>query len=184
MQNNTEKISIRIPIFRGDSQDLITVQQWVDTLTRAQTINNWSEQQAANMALENLRSEAHKWKENLQWVSATEKAALESWANFFPLLTARFLRTEDRADKVKSIGLLVQARRRELVTYWDWVDNVMKRCTKDKLAALPAALTPAQAYILARDNIAELLFMHGMLPDVKKTVESLAVEATTLTELK
>jgi hypothetical protein len=52
------------------------------------------------------------------------------------------------------------------------------------LAALPAALTPAQAYILARDNIAELLFMHGMLPDVRKTVESLAVEATTLTELK
>jgi hypothetical protein len=85
---------------------------------------------------------------------------------------------------VKSIGSLVQARREELVTYWDWVDNVMKRCTKNKLAALPAALTPAQAYILARDNIAELLFMHGMLPDVRKTVESLAVEATTLTELK
>jgi hypothetical protein len=52
------------------------------------------------------------------------------------------------------------------------------------LAALPAALTPQQAYILARDNIAELLFMHGMLPDVRKTVESMAVEATTLTELK
>jgi hypothetical protein len=184
MQNNGEKISIRIPIFKGDSQDSITVQQWVDTLTRAKTINNWSEKQAADMALENLRSEAHKWKENLQWGSAAEKDALESWEDFFPLLTARFLRTEDRADKVKSIGLLVQARRRELVTYWDWVDNVMKRCTKDKLAALPAALTPAQAYILARDNIAELLFMHGMLPDVKKTVESLAVEATTLTELK
>jgi hypothetical protein len=85
---------------------------------------------------------------------------------------------------VKSIGLLVQARREELLTYWDRVDNVMKRCTKDKLAALPAALTPAQAYILARDNIAELLFMHGMLPDVRKTVESMAVEETTLTELK
>jgi hypothetical protein len=54
MQNNAEKISIRIPIFRGDSQDSITVQQWVDTLTRAQTINNWSEKQAADMALKNL----------------------------------------------------------------------------------------------------------------------------------
>jgi hypothetical protein len=54
---------------------------------------------------------------------------------------------------VKSIGLLVQARREELVTYWDWVDNVMKRCTKDKLAALPAALTPQQAYILARSPL-------------------------------
>jgi hypothetical protein len=85
---------------------------------------------------------------------------------------------------VKSIGSLVQARRKELVTYWDRVDNVMKRCTKEKLAALPAALTLQQAYILARDNIAELLFMHGMLPDVRKTVESMAVEATTLTELK
>jgi hypothetical protein len=155
MQNNGENISIRIPIFRGDSQDSITVQQWVDTLTRA------------------------KWKENLQWGSAAEKDALESWADLFPLLTARYLRTEARADKVKSIGSLVQARREELVTYWDRVDNVMKRCTKDKLAALPVALTPAQAYILARDNIAELLFMHGMLPDVRKTVESMAVEATT-----
>jgi hypothetical protein len=66
MQNNGEKISIRIPIFRGDLQDSITVQQSVDTLTRAKTINNWSEKQAANMALENLRSEAHKWKENHQ----------------------------------------------------------------------------------------------------------------------
>jgi hypothetical protein len=145
MQNNGEKISIRIPIFRGDSQDSITVQQWVDTLTRAKTINNWLEKQGANMALENLRSEAHKWKENLQWGSAAEKAALESWADFFPLLTARFLRTEARADKMNSIGLLVKARRKELVTYWDLVDNVMKTCTKDKLVALPAALTPAQA---------------------------------------
>jgi hypothetical protein len=58
MQNNGEKISIRIPIFKGDSQDSITVQQWVDTLTRAKTINNWSEKQAADMALENLRSGA------------------------------------------------------------------------------------------------------------------------------
>jgi hypothetical protein len=54
MQNNGEKISIRIPIFRGDSQDSITVQQVVDTLTRAMSINNWSEKQAADMALENL----------------------------------------------------------------------------------------------------------------------------------
>jgi hypothetical protein len=146
MQNNAEKISIRIPIFRGDLQDSRTVQQWVDTLTREKTINNWSEKQAANMALENLRSEAHKWKENLQWGSAAERDALESWADFFPLLTARFLSPEARADKVKSIRLLVQARREELVTYWDRVDDVMKRCTKDKLSALPAALTPQQAY--------------------------------------
>jgi hypothetical protein len=116
MQNNGEKISIRILIFRGDLQDSITVQQWVDTLTRAKTINNWSEKQAADMALENLRSEAHKWKENLQLGSAAERDALESWAGFFPLLTARFLRTEARADKVKSIRSLVQARREELVT--------------------------------------------------------------------
>jgi hypothetical protein len=60
----------------------------------------------------------------------------------------------------------------------------MKRCTKDKLGTLDTALTLAQVYILARDTIAELLFMHGMLPDVRKTVESLAVEATTLPELK
>jgi hypothetical protein len=106
MQNNGEKISIRIPNFRGDSQDSITVQQWVDTLTRAKTINNWSsEKQAADIALENLQSEAHKWKENLQWGSAAERDALESWADFFPLLTVRFL-----------IGLLVQVRHEELVT--------------------------------------------------------------------
>jgi hypothetical protein len=60
MHNNEEKISIRIRIFRGDLQDSIMVQQWVDTLTRGKTINNWSEKQAADMALENLRSEAHK----------------------------------------------------------------------------------------------------------------------------
>jgi hypothetical protein len=156
----------------------------VDTLTSPQGINKWLEKQAANMALENLRSGGHKWKENLQWGSEAEKAALESWADFFPLLTARLLRTGASADKMKYIGLLVQARREELVTYWDWVDNVMKRCTKDKLAALLAALTPAQAYILARDTIAELLFMHGLLPDVRKTIESLSVEATTLTKLK
>jgi len=172
--DQSKGMMIRIPYFNGDKSDKISVDQWCGTIDRLQTLNRWTEEQAAGAASENMRGDAYTWRENLQMGTAADVAVLTSWTQMKARFKQRFEKAQTPAQKVAHLIELNQRKEESSMAFYDRVDNVLKRCTKDELAAIDGAATGQEGFIECRTTLTRLMFMRGLQPHIRVWIEAAA----------
>ena len=164
------RVTVKIPLFRGDGSDSITPKQWCETLDRAKRIQNWTEEQAADAAVENLRGVANIWRENLAEGTQNEQDAIKTWATLRPKLIERFVEEQTAIQKVSSLLDLKQRQKESTKDFFDRTDRIMKLCMKDDLDALAAA--DKAGFIACRTATTKLMFLQGLRPEIRLWVEA------------
>ena len=170
-QQETRQV-VKIPLYYGNGTDKITPNQWVETVDRARTINGWTRKQAADAACEAFRSDAEIFRENLLYGEQEEKDKLDDWTQLKTAFCERFQVEDNPIVKSQALQGLKQKPNETAQAFFDRTDNVIKKCLKDALAALPAAATGPQGFIACRKELTLMLFQCGLLPDVRVWVSA------------
>jgi hypothetical protein len=168
------RITFKIDNFWGDAKDSQTPEQWTQTIERAKDVNRWTDATAASAAVESLRGDANVWAENLSWGEATDKTALTHWPDLKTKFLERFKRSQTPAEKVALVISLKQKANETTETFYDRVENVMKRCTKSELEGEPEA--DKKGFTDCRSVMTKLMFLQGLRTDIRLWVEGTANE--------
>ena len=163
---------VKIPLFYGNGSDRITPNQWVETVDRAQTINGWTQKQAADAACEALRADAEVFRENLLYGEQEEKAKLENWRDLKKAFTDRFQIEDNPIVKSQALHGLKQRQNESAQAFYDRTDNVIKKCLKEALNSLEAGATGQQGFVACRKELTLMMFQCGLLPDVRVWVSA------------
>jgi hypothetical protein len=159
----------RVPIFRGNGKDGLTVEGWCDCVDSAKEIHKYSDKQAAMAACNMLREEANQWKENLQGGTDNEKAAVQAWPDMKKLFIERFGTTHSAGQRVRQIAGLGQRQGESATAFGDRVEGTLRKVTAGRLETQTD--NAKAGFVSCRDYICQLLYVAGLKSSTRYAVE-------------
>ena len=182
-QNTTPKVGgFELAHFYDDpARDSLSITQWIQLITRAMALANWTDETAAKAAQMALRGPAAVWSSNLIEAEAT---GIDKWSTFMPLVEARFKKPTTLAQKAQLQAGLVQKPNEPVMTFWDRV-NAASYLLVDDFPAMTQGADAAQ-YKKSKQDARELTFRQhfvaGLAPAVREQL--ISRDPTTLDELQ
>lgn len=179
--------SSKLPLFRGNGKDTITVEAWCEAVDRHTAAADWEAEdrprKGAAIAVDALRESASIWVEN---VRDTNAAALTNWPLLRPLVIARFAPHANAAQRVRMIANLSQKNSESTMEFFDRVEAAMRhlnRRVKENIQG-DHAQHITDGFIRVRDNMTGLMFVAGLRSEIRRVVESNMADNPTLAELR
>ena len=169
----------RLPQFRGNEKDTLSVEQWAVMVDRHIDVLNWTPRQVAGAACEALRDDAAEWQQNLATSPHDDKrAAVKDWTLLRPRLVKRFdALSRDKVKRVEALATLKQHAHETVDRYADRVEKVINLLTKNALEKARGNLERKQGYLDTRELIESSIFHNGLRQDVKQWVNARYAEA-------
>lgn len=169
--NKEGTITFKVDPFYAEARDAKTARQWAETLDRALGVNAWSQQQAAQAALEAFRGRAHTWAQTRDKQGGNVKTAMERWDTMRVPFLERFEVDKTPADKLSLLSNLRMAANESEEDFFDRTNYAMLTCTDEEKATITDQRTRLQCFEMCRDTITQLLYMNGLPLDVRRVVE-------------
>jgi len=186
------KVTFRPGKFSGENKDNEpTIEQWCDTIDRAAAVSGWKKEMSAAAAIECLRGEAYRWVDNLKLAEKADRNALSDWDLLKQRLLIRFKKQPSPIQLIDLITNLKQKNNESANSFYDRVENAIKRCMKEELDPLlelengddgrPRFNPQRQGYLIARERQIKLNFLAGLRMDIRIWIEgSVDTENATL----
>ena len=182
MPNDPKVGGFELAQFYDDpARDSLSITQWVQLITRARALANWTDETAAQAAQMAFRGPAAVWCSNLIEADA---AGLDKWSTFMPLVEARFKKPTTLAQKAQLQASLVQKPNEPVMTFWDRV-NAASTLLIDDFPPITQGADAAQ-YKKSKQDARDLTFRQHFVAGLAPTVREQLIsrDPTTLDELR
>ena len=184
---DTEQATNKIPLFRGNSKDTISVEAWCRAVDRYAEKQGWRDgdlhKKGAAVALDMLREAANEWAENLL---EAKPDTYNNWIALKAAIIERFSPHRNAAQRVKAITLLQQRANEPVGEFFDRVETAVRVTNKPVLEAVPegnAKKDTIKGIRLAMDTFHKNLFVAGLRPEIRKPVERSMEDEDTPTDV-
>ncbi len=162
----------KIPLFRGNSKDTLSVRAWTDQVDRAQTQQGWTADTTAAAAINAMRESASVWVENLQDSSPDD---VTDWERLKKQMLKRFAPHTTAAQQVRTVASLTQKQGESVVDFFDRVEAAVRLINKDqydRIAGGAGAADKKEGFRMVRNNMQRLHFVAGLRTEIRRHVES------------
>ena len=166
----------RLSKWRGGGRDGKTIEMWIDSVNRLQTMTGWGDEKVASRACDAMEDEGAAFIRRLQLEPGGE-AKLRSWALLSPELLKRFSESLTAAQKQKSINSLTQKQGEAVRKFYDRVVYTVldiHRSEREKLQGADQDATTAmkEGFDRAVKVSMQVLFLAGLKSDLREEIES------------
>lgn len=177
-------LSFRPTIFRGTTQDTITIQAWCGTIAKAKLAAGWNDQRARDCATENLRDEAATWYQNVKnGFRADRDAVTTTWAAFEEAITKRFGLDRTAIQKVNLIKDLQQTPTEKVAAFYERVymtmrkthgDLIQKMIDTNRYGSANQRTSYADGVEDLQKSVIQVMFLAGLRDDLRQPLQATA----------